>query len=138
MRNARIKEDPLRLYDKEVAVLEEELEERQTLEEEEKQVTVHCKIKLEAGSGIRIWKSTYLVENESGSKCKLVHNINVPIAPEWKVVDKDGWYHFTLFFEGLSKGCQLFDMREIIPEEGGFEVLNLRRNTTDVYSVTVK
>jgi hypothetical protein len=138
MKNSRIKEDPLRLYDKEVAVLEEEIEERQTLEEEERQTTVHCKIKLERGSGVRIWKSTFLIEKETGQRRKLMHNINVPLAPDWLVIDKDGWYSFTLLFEGLDKNCSLFDLQEIIPEPGGFEVVNIKRNNTDVYSVIVK
>ncbi|WLD24801.1 hypothetical protein NU10_05330 [Flavobacterium dauae] len=44
---------------------------------------------------------------------------------------------FTLIFKGLSKSCESFDLVEIIPEEGGFEVLNINRNSSDVYYVTI-
>jgi len=42
---------------------------------------------------------------------------------------------FTLIFQGLSKGCQLFDLVEEIPQEGGFAVRGLLRNSSDVYQV---
>jgi hypothetical protein len=137
MKNSKIKEDPLRIYEREVDVLEEELDEREVKPEEERQTTVHCKMYLEAGMAVRIWKSTFLVEKESGQKRQLLHNINIPIAPTWLLLEKTGWHHFTLLFEGLNKDCQIFDMKEIIPESGGFEVLSIKRNNSDVYSVQV-
>ena len=48
---------------------------------------------------------------------------------------KDYW--FTLVFTGLPKDCERFDLKEEIPEEGGFFVSDIRRNGTDVYSVKV-
>ena len=44
-------------------------------------------------------------------------------------------YWFTLVFSGLPKDCKSFDLREEIPEEGGFLVKNIKRNGTDVYRV---
>jgi len=45
--------------------------------------------------------------------------------------------HFTLFFASLPKSCEVFDLFEDIPEEGGFEVQGMKRNTNDVYYVNL-
>jgi hypothetical protein len=116
----------------EVAEFEDDL-----LEEFERQTTVHCSITVEAGTGLRIWPSTFLIEAESGTRRKLLHNMNIPLAPQWLVVEKNCTYQFTLFFEGLSRNCILFDLVEEIPEEGGFSVHHIHRNDSDVYKVTL-
>jgi hypothetical protein len=113
-----------------------ELEER-ILEDFERQTTVHCSIKVEAGTGLRIWPTTFLVEAESGNRRKLMHQLNIPLAPQWLVVEKNCTYQFTLIFEGLSRNCILFDLVEEIPEEGGFTVHHIHRNDSDVYKVTL-
>ena len=48
---------------------------------------------------------------------------------------KDFW--FTLVFSGLPKECESFDLKEEIPEEGGFFVKNIRRNNSDVYRIKI-
>ncbi|MBK6523182.1 MAG: hypothetical protein IPG08_13135 [Sphingobacteriaceae bacterium] len=73
-----------------------------------------------------------LIEHGSTRQAKLVHAFNISLAPTWTLNDGRG---FTLIFEGLSKGCTAFDLREIIPQDGGFEVFNIQRNKSDVYSV---
>jgi hypothetical protein len=45
---------------------------------------------------------------------------------------------FTLVFSGLPKECKSFDLMEKIPEPGGFEIRNIRRNSTDVYHVDIE
>jgi len=101
-----------------------------TLQSEERQTIVHCMVP--EGYAYRIWPSTFLIERESGKKAKLLTAFNITFAPQWTHNDGKG---FTLIFEGLSKGCEFFDLKEIIPEEGGFEVLGIMRNNSDVYQV---
>jgi len=103
-----------------------------TLESEERQTIVHCVCNTEGAEAYRIWPSTFLIEHGSDKKAQLITAYNISIAPQWTMNDGRG---FTLIFEGLSKGCTSFDLREIIPQDGGFEVFNIQRNKTDVYSV---
>ena len=106
------------------------LEEVKTLQSEERQTIVHCMVP--EGFAYRIWPSTYLIEKENGRRAKLLTAFNISFAPMWTHNDGKG---FTLIFEGLSKTCLQFDLKEIIPEEGGFEVLDIMRNKSDVYQV---
>lgn len=108
-------------------------EEVKVFESEERQTIVHCKCKGEVGDAYRIWPSTYLVEQGSDRRAKLITAFNISFAPQWTLNDGRG---FTLIFEGLSKSCKSFDLMEIIPQEGGFEVFNISRNNMDVYHVT--
>ena len=106
------------------------LEEVKTFQSEERQTIVHCMVP--EGFAYRIWPSTYLIERESGRRAKLLTAFNISFAPIWTHNDGKG---FTLIFEGLSKGCEFFDLKEMIPEEGGFEVKGIQRNNSDVYQV---
>jgi len=102
-----------------------------TLESEERQTILHCSCRDDYA--FRIWPSTFLIEHETGKRAKLITAFNISFAPQWTLNDGKG---FTLIFEGLSKGCSVFDLKEIIPQEGGFEVTGIMRNTMDVYHVT--
>ncbi len=108
---------------------EEEIQVK-VLESEERQTIVHCSCGDDYA--YRIWPTTFLIEHGSGRRARLITAFNISFAPEWTLNDGRG---FTLIFEGLSKDCFMFDLREIIPQEGGFEALNLVRNNTDVYRV---
>ena len=108
----------------------EEKTELKTLESEERQTIVHCSCGDDYA--FRIWPSTFLIEHGTGKQAKLITAFNISFAPQWTLNDGKG---FTLIFEGLSKGCVAFDLKEIIPQEGGFEVNGIRRNNTDVYQV---
>lgn len=108
----------------------EEVTEVKILESEERQTIVHCSCGEDYA--YRIWPSTYLVEHGTGKQAKLITAFNISFAPQWTLNDGRG---FTLIFEGLSKACSMFDLREIIPQEGGFQALNIARNQTDVYQV---
>lgn len=101
-----------------------------TLESEERQTIVHCTCGDDYA--YRIWPSTFLIEHGTGKRAKLITAFNISFAPQWTLNDGRG---FTLIFEGLSKGCTAFDLKEIIPQEGGFEVLGILRNRSDVYQV---
>lgn len=120
-------------------IAKELLESLQTKIEEEKQVIVHCCFPASPflGNLIRIWNSTYLFDNNSDHRSKLIHAENISISPNWTVVPfmRDFW--FTLIFSGLPKDCRSFDLREVIPEEGGFVVESIKRNSLDVYRVRI-
>lgn len=101
-----------------------------TLQSEERQTIVHCSCGEDYA--YRVWPSTFLIEHGTGRRAKLITAYNISFAPQWTINDGRG---FTLIFEGLSKGCSKFDLKEIIPQDGGFEVLGIPRNQTDVYNV---
>ena len=105
---------------------------------EEKQVIVHCAIHaVDFGDAARIWRSTYLIDRTSGKKYELLFAEGISYAPQWTLIPFNNPLEFTLIFKGLPKDCKIFNLVELIPEEGGFEVLNIVRNTTDVYFVTI-
>lgn len=121
-------------------IIEKEiLESLQTKVEEEKQVIVHCCFPASPvlGNLIRIWRSTYLFDNNSDHKSTLIHAENISIYPNWTAVPfmKDFW--FTLVFSGLPKDCKSFDFQEVIPEEGGFFVQSIKRNSSDIYKIKI-
>ncbi len=103
----------------------------ETMVAEEGQTIVHCICMQDAF--YRIWPSTFLFEHGSSQKSKLITAFNVSFYPQW--TPKSPGQKFTLIFEGLSKTCAVFDLKEIIPEDGGFEVNSIVRNGTDVYTV---
>lgn len=105
--------------------------------EEEAQVVVHFSFKAIAENQlIRIWKSTFLFPHNAAHKSKLLHCENIPLFPNWLLVEANQTVHFTLFFSGLPRDCHTFDLLEIIPQEGAFELRNIRRNDTDVYHLS--
>ena len=101
-------------------------------------VYVHCHYQ---NSGqdmlIRIWNTTYLLDKASASRSKLLHAENISFAPTWTQIPNRGTYSFLLVFEGLPKGCKIFDLIEEIPQPGGFEVRNISRNEKDVYHINI-
>ncbi len=111
---------------------EEQVElEVKTLESEERQTIVHCTCGDDYA--YRIWPTTFLIEHGTDKRAGLITAFNISFAPQWTMNDGKG---FTLIFQGLSKTCTAFDLKEIIPQDGGFEVLGIPRNKTDVYHVS--
>ena len=103
--------------------------------EEQRTTIVHCRIYSPYPTLARIWKSTYLVE-ENGRKVALIKAFNIAMAPDWTwFISNDGFVCFTLLFEGLSKSCHLFSLLEDISEPGGFYSEKIERNKSDVYTV---
>lgn len=115
---------------KTATAVEEKVE---TLVDAERQTIVHCT----CGDtyAYRVWPSTYLIERGIGKRAKLITAYNISFAPQWTINDGKG---FTLIFEGLSKECAVFDLMEIIPQAGGFEVKGIVRNNSDVYTVNLE
>lgn len=102
----------------------------------EAQVIVHCSVKgAPLMSAVRVWPSTFLVDQGTGYKSQLIHAEGVVFVPEWQLIPESGISRFTLIFGGLPKSCKLFDFQEIIPEPGGWNVKNIKRNKQDVYRI---
>ena len=113
--------------------VEEEIKTKK-LEAEERQTIIHCIYN--PMNAVRIWPSTFLVEKESGRRVNLITAFNISFAPEWTFA-YNGNNKFTLIFEGLSKGCTMFDLMEIIPLPDPFVVRNIQRTKSDVYTIRV-
>ncbi len=103
--------------------------------EEKGIVIIHCHYS--GGGAVRIWRSTFLFDTSSNIRSKLIHVENVSMAPQWTLVNEGKKHIFTLYFEGLPKGCALFDLHEIIPQPGGFFIPGISRNNEDVYRVEI-
>ena len=98
---------------------------------------VHCRYFTNEPTGVRIWPSTYLVE-EGGRRCKLIKNFNISIMPEWTFhIIENEFIRFTLVFEALSRECSHFHLLEDIPQPFGFYSDKVLKNTTGVYTVEV-
>lgn len=101
-------------------------------------VYIHCQVPVsEQELLIRIWKTTFLIDREKGSRSGLVHVKNITYAPSWTLVPVNQEYTFLLIFQGLPKSCRIFDLVEEIPQPGGFFVGSICRNNRDVYHVNV-
>ncbi|WP_434977855.1 hypothetical protein [Daejeonia sp. YH14] len=121
-------------------IAEEILASLQVKIQEEKQVIVHCCFPASPlmGNLVRVWKSTFLVDDRLGHKSPLIHAENITFFPYWTQIPPGKDYWFTLVFSGLPKECRTFDLREMISSgENGFLVENIRRNSTDIYRVRI-
>ncbi len=100
------------------------------------QVVVHVNFLSEDWeySGIRIWPTTYLIAHDSDHKSKILQVVNINWYPTYMQL-KGPVTPFTLIFEGLPKSCTQFDLVEEIPQAGGFEYRNIKRNQSDVYHI---
>lgn len=98
---------------------------------------VHCRHYEEYPSGVRIWPSTFLIE-DNGGKCKLIKAFNISMMPWWTyhLVFND-FIRFTLVFEGLSKHCKVFKLLEDIPQPFGFYSKDISRNSSGVYHTEI-
>lgn len=105
--------------------------------ETERCVIVHCRYYVEELSAVRIWPSTYLIQ-DSGPKSKLIKPFNIALMPHWtQHFVMNDFIRFTLVFEGLSKTCKSFYMLEDIREPYAFYTNRIIRNRTDVYFAEV-
>lgn len=87
---------------------------------------------------IRIWRSTFLIDQASGSRSPLLHAENITLAPAWTPVPPNREHRFLLIFQALPAGCTMFDLLEDIPESGGFHVSSILRNESDIYHVVLE
>jgi hypothetical protein len=102
-------------------------------------VYVHCYFKnTYKDMLIRIWKTTFLIDQASGARSGLVHAENISFAPVWTQIPDNKTYSFLLIFSGLPKSCTVFNLVEEIPQPGGFYIPDIARNKTDVYHIDIK
>ena len=115
------------------------LEQSKAYPDLEQQVIVNC----EFSPGIfwdprlRIWPTTYLIPKGGTSKSKLLQAEHITFYPEWTPIERFIVHRFTLIFEGLPKDCNTFDLVEEIPEPGGFEVRDITRLPSDIYTISL-
>jgi hypothetical protein len=113
------------------------IEELMSQSREEAMVIVHCSFNAIEETGIRIWSSTFLIDQESGTRSRLLHALDITMAPMWMLVPEGTTARFTLLFSALPKACTSFTLFEDIPQPGGFEIRNIKRNRSDVYNVKI-
>jgi hypothetical protein len=113
------------------------IEELMSQSQEEAMVIVHCSFNAVEETGIRIWSSTFLIDQESGTRSRLLHALNITMAPMWMLVPGGTTARFTLLFSALPKSCSSFTLFEDIPQPGGFEIRNIKRNKSDVYNIRI-
>jgi len=106
---------------------------------EDSYVYVHCSFdNAWEDALIRIWKTTFLVDQSSSAKSQLIHAENISIAPLWTVISDNKTHNFILIFSALPKSCTQFDLIEEISQPGGFHIKSIQRNMLDVYHVTMQ
>jgi hypothetical protein len=105
--------------------------------EEEGQVIVHVSYKDNCESCIRIWKSTFLFDNQNQVDSPMIHCEGISMYPVYTTIPARKEVTFTLFFKRLPKSCVSFNLVERIPEPGGFIIRNIARNNSDVYRVSL-
>jgi len=98
---------------------------------------VHCRFYTQFPTGVRIWPTTFLIE-DSNRKVKLLKAFNISLMPHWtQHFIFDDFIRFTLVFEGLSKPCRSFHLLEDISEPFAFYSKEIFRNNSDVYFTEV-
>lgn len=112
---------------------------RHLLEEKEEKCTiVHCRVPTGDGNMMRIWPSTFLVQQD-GTRKQMIKAFNISVMPLWTFYPEGADNaEFTLVFEGLDRTCSSFHLVEDIPEPGAFFSHDIARNRTDVYEVEVE
>lgn len=107
---------------------------------EEGQVIVHCTFHHNYGFeygpiGIRVWKSTFLIDDATGVKTPLIRAYDICYQPQWIFILPGQAKSFTMVFEALPKTCKSFTFKEVIPQSGAFVVKGIRRSKSDVYRI---
>ena len=106
-------------------------------EQTEQCTIVHCRYYTNEPAGVRIWPTTFLVEN-TGLRCKLIKAFNISLMPEWTFhFTENDFIRFTLVFEALSSNCSTFYVQEEIPQPFAFYSENVAKNNSGVYTVEV-
>ena len=79
--------------------------------------------------------TVYLLPNTVSTPSILVHAINAEHLDDMMILKKEVM-SFSLIFSGLPKGATSFDFIE--PGDGGWRLLNIKRNKSDVYVLKIK
>ena len=84
---------------------------------------------------VRVWPSTYLICNQTGTRLKMLFSENVSKAPHWGLIAH--YERFYMIFEGLPKACLSFGLYEEIDQPGNFHIRSIGRNGSDVYDIEI-
>ena len=79
--------------------------------------------------------TVYLLPNTVSTPSLLVHAINAELLNNMMILKKE-IMNFSLIFSGLPKDATSFDFIE--PGDGGWRLLNIKRNKIDVYVLRIK
>jgi len=107
-----------------------------TKEEAENKIIIHFCFdnrKLSTAT-IRIYRSTFLIDNQSGVRARLMHAENLTLAPTWTYVKPGNSWHGVLIFETLPANCTSFDfIEEIGNDKNPFLKRKIIRDKSDIY-----
>lgn len=79
--------------------------------------------------------TVYLIPDTVPTPSLLVHAINAELLDNMMMLKKEVM-NFSLIFSGLPKDATSFDFIE--PGDGGWILLNIKRNKSDVYALKIK
>jgi len=105
--------------------------------EDVRMVIVHCFFSAPVNAKIRISRSAILFDLDTGNSTRLIHALNIPVAPEWKRLKAGTLMSFTLIFAPLPEKCILFDLVEHDRGTTGLNVTGIKRNIQDVYNLCI-
>jgi hypothetical protein len=105
--------------------------------EEEGNAIMHCACKIPGNGKIRISRFTVLFDLDNGRCIRMLHALNIPIAPKWKNIKTETTLTFTLIFAPLPKNCTLFDLVEHNHSSNGLNFTGIKRNNQDVYFLSI-
>jgi hypothetical protein len=106
--------------------------------EEVGMVIVHCFFSAPVNAKIRISRSAILFDLDTGNSTRLIHALNIPVAPEWKYLKAGTLMSFTLIFAPLPEKCTLFDLVEHDRGANGLNFTGISRNKLDVYNIVIE
>ncbi len=106
--------------------------------QEESQAIIHCNYvapeKYDDGGWVNINTTSFLINEKTGNKLKLIHVENVPVAPQRHHFSKTGGkIRFTLILQGIPKSWERFSLPETALFGDGFVVKNILKNSTGIY-----
>jgi hypothetical protein len=116
-------------------VSEEPVYETEEQVDEEKQIIIHCRCDSQGSddSYIRIWKTTFLIDQDSAFRSDLLFAYNISFYPVWDLLPGNSSRKITLVSGGLPKSCRIFDLIEVADGTGEFVSKGIVRNKEDVY-----
>ena len=100
-------------------------------------VIVHCFFSAPVDAQIRISRSAILFDLDTGNCTRMIHALNIPVAPEWKHIKAGNTLAFTLIFAQLPEKCTLFDLVEHDRGANGLNITGIKRNKHDVYNLSI-
>ena len=109
---------------------------------EESQTIIHCNYvapeRFDKGGWVNINSTTFLINETGKQRVKLIHNENIPIAPDKHYFLKPGEkMRFTLIFQGIPKTWNRFSLCEKTLIGDGFVVKDIFKNKSGVYEINI-